>query len=222
MPLDNPLQILIGDNYQSFLLTIQCNSVAIYSHSDGRFRIFDSHARDSFGLPHPQGTSVLLDVDNLNALINFFQTFYVNSTCSFELKGVCITEMYEQNSAREVMCKAADDDQPNNHSNTNINANILPNNCVNLRCCCAISLCCVCFSIIKSCSHWNSDTLDSISDHANIFYTQKFNINKQCLTMNYYPKCLQIYDADIHITFNFKTREDSAAHLILANENLRS
>ena len=38
MLLDNPLQILIGENYQSFLLTIQCNSVAIYSHSDGRFK----------------------------------------------------------------------------------------------------------------------------------------------------------------------------------------
>ena len=74
--------------------------------------------RDSFGLPHPQGSSVLLDVDNLNALINYFQTFYVNSTSSFELKGMCIIEMYEQNSAREVMCNAAADDQPNNHSNT--------------------------------------------------------------------------------------------------------
>ena len=153
MPLGTALQILIGENYQSFLLTIQCNSVAIYSHSDSRFRIFDSHARDSFGLQHPQGTSVLLDVDNLNALINYFQTFYVNSTGSFELKGVCITEMYEQNSTREVTCKAADDDQPNNHSNTNINANKLPNNCVNLRCCCAVSLYCVCFSIIKPCSY---------------------------------------------------------------------
>ena len=58
MPLSNALQILIGENYQSFLLTIQCNSVAIYSHSDGRFRIFDSHAQDSFGLLHPQGTSI--------------------------------------------------------------------------------------------------------------------------------------------------------------------
>ena len=153
MPLGTALQILIGENYQSFLLTIQCNSVAIYSHSDSRFRIFDSHARDSFGLQHPQGTSVLLDVDNLNALINYFQTFYVNSTGSFELKGVCITEMYEQNSTREVTCKAADDDQPNNHSNTNINANKLPYNCVNLRCCCAVSLYCVCFSIIKPCSY---------------------------------------------------------------------
>ena len=79
----------LDKNYQCFLLTIQCNSVAIYSHSDCRFRIYDSHARDSFGLPHPQGTSVLLlDVENLNALINYFQTFYVNSTGSFELKGV--------------------------------------------------------------------------------------------------------------------------------------
>ena len=64
----------------------------------------------------------------------------------------------------------------------------------------------VSFSVIKPCSYWNSDTLDSISDHANIFYSQKFNINKQCLTMNDYPKCLQINDADIHITFHFQNQ----------------
>ena len=34
----------------------------------------------------------------------------------------------------------------------------------------------------------------------------KFNINKQCLTMSDNPKCLQIYDADIHITFHFQNQ----------------
>ena len=47
MPLGNALQILIAENYQSFILTIQCNTVAIYCYGDGRFRIFDSHARNS-------------------------------------------------------------------------------------------------------------------------------------------------------------------------------
>jgi len=31
-------------------ITIQCNTVAIYCYGDGRFRLFDSHARNSSGL----------------------------------------------------------------------------------------------------------------------------------------------------------------------------
>ena len=42
MPLGNALQILFGENYQSFLLTIQGNRVAIYCYGNGRFRIFNS------------------------------------------------------------------------------------------------------------------------------------------------------------------------------------
>ena len=60
MPLGNALQILIEEHYQSFLFTIQCNTVALYYDGDGRFRIFDSHACNSYGFPHPQGTCVLL------------------------------------------------------------------------------------------------------------------------------------------------------------------
>ena len=71
--LGNALQILFGENSQSFLLTIQCNTEAIYCYGNGRFRIFDSHDRNSSGLPHPQGTCVLLDVDGFSALINYFQ-----------------------------------------------------------------------------------------------------------------------------------------------------
>ena len=66
MPLGSALQILIGENYQLFLLTVQCSTVAIYCYGDGRFRIFDSHACNSSGLPHPQGTCVLLNVDDIN------------------------------------------------------------------------------------------------------------------------------------------------------------
>lgn len=76
MPLGNALQILIGQNYHSFLLTVHCSTVAIYCYGDGRFRIFDSHARNSSGFPHPQGTCVLLDVDNFNLLINYFQSLF--------------------------------------------------------------------------------------------------------------------------------------------------
>jgi len=53
MPLGNALQILFGENYQTFILTIQCNTVAIYCYGDGILRIFDSHAHNSSGLPYP-------------------------------------------------------------------------------------------------------------------------------------------------------------------------
>ena len=46
MPLENAIQALLRQNYNSFLLTILSTTVAIYCISDGKFKIFDSHARD--------------------------------------------------------------------------------------------------------------------------------------------------------------------------------
>ena len=75
MFLGNALQILFGENSQSFLLNIQCNTVAIYCYGDGRFRIFDYHARNSSDLLHPQGTCLRLDVDDFSALIKLLSEF---------------------------------------------------------------------------------------------------------------------------------------------------
>ena len=44
------------------------------------------------GMPHPQGTCVLLEVNTLNELINYFQGLYQNPNVLFELKGVLINE----------------------------------------------------------------------------------------------------------------------------------
>ena len=81
----------------------------------------------------------------------------------------------------EVMSVDIDNDKQSNKSN-NINLNADISNGIILRCCCAISFYCICFSIIKPCSYWNSETLDSIHDHGNIFYTQKLSFNNQHLT----------------------------------------
>ena len=45
-------------NYQHCLLTIDCNTVAIFKTTEGNFKIFDSHSRDSYGIPHPFGKCV--------------------------------------------------------------------------------------------------------------------------------------------------------------------
>ena len=43
-------------------------------------------------MPHPQGTCVLLEVNTLNELINYFRGRYQNPNVLFELKGVHINE----------------------------------------------------------------------------------------------------------------------------------
>ena len=54
------------------------------------FKIFDSHARDSNGRSHAQGTCVLLEVLSLSDLVHYFQCIHNN--VMFEVKGVLINE----------------------------------------------------------------------------------------------------------------------------------
>ena len=53
MSFANAMQALLGQNYNSFLLTILSTTVGFYCNDDGKFKIFDSHGRDSYGMPHP-------------------------------------------------------------------------------------------------------------------------------------------------------------------------
>ena len=41
-----------------------------------RFKVFDSHGRDLYGMHHSQGTCVLLEVNTLNEPIDYFQGLY--------------------------------------------------------------------------------------------------------------------------------------------------
>ena len=51
MSFANAMQALLGQNYNSFLLTILSTTVGFYCNGDGKFKIFDSHGRDSYGMP---------------------------------------------------------------------------------------------------------------------------------------------------------------------------
>ena len=53
MSFANAMQALLGQNYNSFLLTILSTTVGFYCNGDGKFKIFDSHVRDSYGMCHP-------------------------------------------------------------------------------------------------------------------------------------------------------------------------
>ena len=92
MSFANAMQALQRQNYDSFLVTILRPMVGFYCNGDGKSKIFDSHGRDSYGMPHPQGTFVLSEVNTLNELIKYFQGLYLNPNVLCELKGVHINE----------------------------------------------------------------------------------------------------------------------------------
>ena len=156
MPLVNAVETLLEGSYNAFLLTVQCNTVGIYCTTGGKYKIFDSHARDSCGMVNPQGTCVLLELESLNALFGYIQTFYKYTNAQFELKGVHITEI--QYETTNIPCQSAAtrkdvvlSEVGNNEPRTAVKA---------LKCCCAVSLYCICFSVIKACGYSSSQTLD--------------------------------------------------------------
>ena len=216
MSFANAMEALLGQNYNSFLLTMLSTTVGFYCNGDGKFKIFDSHGRDSYGMPHPQGTCVLLEVNTLNELINYFQGLYQNQNVLFELKGVHINEKQcDMTDISDQQLSAVPLEA--NHADAEITTIHIP-----LLCCCATSFYSICFSIIKYCGYWNSQTLDRITDHANKFYKEKLNGNNHPLTINNFPRTLQIYDADINIAFNLEKQEYYAVHLLVANYCFRS
>jgi hypothetical protein len=86
-------------NYSYALLTISCNTVAIFRMLDGSFRIFDSHARNLFGMQHAFGKCVLLAIANIQNLTVYFQSVSPRGVTPFEIKGV---KVYVHDQERSV------------------------------------------------------------------------------------------------------------------------
>ena len=73
-------------------MTVDCNTVAIFKTSEGNIKIFDSHSRDSYGIPHPFGKCVQISVENINNLLIYFKktvkkTVPRGNVTPFEVKG---------------------------------------------------------------------------------------------------------------------------------------
>ena len=95
-------EVFVSLHYNSCLLTIGMNTVAIMMPFPGVFKVFDSHSRDVFGRPSALGYCVLISVEGIENLGEYFQlTSRSNVVIPFELMGVtCIaTEL----SARVIM-----------------------------------------------------------------------------------------------------------------------
>ena len=52
--------------------------VSIYSIEAGRYKVFDSHARDMYHNSHSERTCVLLEIPSMHKLIQYFQTLRRN------------------------------------------------------------------------------------------------------------------------------------------------
>ena len=85
-------EVFVSLYYNSCLLTIGMNTVAIMMPFPGVFKVFDLHSRNVFGRPSPLGYCVLLSVEGIENLGEYFRlTSNPNVVTPFELKGVkCI------------------------------------------------------------------------------------------------------------------------------------
>ena len=86
MPLHSALEVqLQRETFGLFLLSTL--TVSIFTDSNGLLKVFDSHARDSFGTPHLHGTCVLLEFDSISDLTGYFKQLY-RPGAIFEVKSV--------------------------------------------------------------------------------------------------------------------------------------
>ena len=104
---DSAFESHLSQNFSSFILTIGCIGVSIYHTDNGRYKIFDFHARDEYGTcrSHPQGTRVQLEVPSILGLAQYFHAIHPLSD-NYELRGLHIStyEITAVNSVREQCC----------------------------------------------------------------------------------------------------------------------
>lgn len=76
---------LEGINLSSyFLITLQDSTVAVYyDHMSGMVNLFDSHQRNSIGLPDPNGRAILLTFSSVDEFLQYITTIY--SPCQYEM-----------------------------------------------------------------------------------------------------------------------------------------
>ena len=76
-------------NYNYAMLTISCSTVSLFKISDVDFKIFDSHSRDHYKIPHPFGKCILLTVSSIQHLVAYFQnvSYVGENDLAFEIVG---------------------------------------------------------------------------------------------------------------------------------------
>ena len=200
MPFACSLQNLLQENYDLFLVTIACNTVSVYIMPNGSLKIFDSHSRDSFGMAHPHGTCVLLEVTSVHHLTEYFKICYRGDVL-FELKGVKITTAVANTS--------------NDTSNAKSSELVCNEVSVTFAELCMIYIYSICFSTIKACTYWDDSTLDAVAENAMLFYKTSINMGNEFIS-ECLPQRLNVLDANIDIVYTAKQQ----GMLSVSNKNL--
>ncbi len=188
VPFHRSFELLMVENYCAFILTIDSNAVCIFSTTDGKYNIFDSHSRDIYGRSHPQGTCVLLEAPNIDNVILYFQSLYSENS-QFELRGINIEEVQAN----------FDPNLDNNITNSDLSGNTTQESkSIDIsglcRQCCAISLYSICYSVIKSCTYWDSNTVSAVV----YFGTTLYN-NTGIHVSGDIPRKVEICGTEIHV-----------------------
>ena len=151
MPLGTAFETLLAPNYNSFILTLGIIGVAIYNIEGGRYKVFDSHARDMYGNSHSEGTCVWLEIKSMNKLVQYSQSLYGNEDI-YELKGVHIANFeVDLLSSSVEYCSIP-------------NVNSYQCSCKQ---CCAVAMS---YSVINPCGYWTSGTLSALVSNRNTLY----------------------------------------------------
>ena len=222
LPLIEAFELLLQENFTSFILTITTCTVAILVKSKVIFKVFDSHSRDSEGIFDPNGTCVLLEVASLDKLVEYFKNLYVGTIDAvYELRGVQIST----DVTGSVGVTALKISPPVNIKNSNrneLNSNSSPEN-AGLFCsctqCCFICFYAICFSILKEVRYWNENTLDSIIESGKHLHDNKLMLKQHC-TISDLPNFVVIDVVNIEVCFNvvYKGRQKEQESLFVIQE----
>ena len=222
VPLIEAFELLLRDNFTSFILTITTSTVAILVKNNGIFKVFDSHSRDSQGMFDPCGTCVLIEIASIYKLVECFENLYLGITDAvYELKGIEIS----RDVIESLYCETTPEGCVPVHTE-NLNGTKLISNSsqgsdtlfCSSRGCCLVCFYAICFSILKGISHWNENTLDAIIENSNHFH-ENMMLKEHC-TVSDLPTSLAIDFANIETSFNvvYKGRKKEQQSLSILQE----
>ena len=204
VPLIEAFELLIRGDFASFILTITSSTVAILVKSNGIFKVFDSHSRDSQGMFDPCGTCVLVEIASIYKLVEYFENFYLGiGDAVYELKGVKISTDVTGSCDGQITSEASVQVNTENLSRTElISDNLLEIDRLFCSCreCCFVCFYAICFSILKEIRYWNENTLAAIIENSNYVH-EKMMLKEHC-TVSDLPTSLAIDVANIEANFN--------------------
>ena len=115
---------------------------------------------------------MLLEVSSLNNLVHYFQS--INNNDIFELKGVNFSKVQNSTLFQSHACETR---------KFNVS--------------CAVAVYSLCYSVIKSCSYWNSNTLSDVIQYGKRLY-ENSSLNKY-LPLDNLPKTVDVCGTEVSL-----------------------